>query len=83
MTQRFSLYPLPSIQNGTLRFESLPFKLGTESIKADGEETRQSSQPKLCVSLVDTVSSEDSQRSSRNSVQALLESRYCIRDTVS
>ncbi len=31
-----------------------------------------------CVSLVDTVSSEDSQRSSRNSVQALHESRRCI-----
>jgi hypothetical protein len=33
------------------------------------------------VGLVDIVSSEDSQRSSRNSVQALLESRYCIQST--
>jgi hypothetical protein len=34
-------------------------------------------QHKSCVSLVDIVSSADSLRSSRNSVQALLESRYC------
>ncbi len=33
---------------------------------------------KSCVSLVDIVSSADSLRSSRNSVQALLESRHCI-----
>ena len=37
---------------------------------------------KSCVSLVDIVSSEDSLRSSRNSVQALLESRYCIPSTL-
>ncbi len=34
---------LRPIQNRTLRFELLPFELGTGSIKADGEETRQSS----------------------------------------
>jgi hypothetical protein len=33
------------------------------------------------VGLVDIVSSEDSLRSSRNSMQALLESRYCIQST--
>ena len=31
-------------------FESLPFELGTKSIKADGEETRQSSYNSNCVS---------------------------------
>ncbi len=35
----------------------------------------------LGTGLVDMVSSEDSLRSSRNSVQALLESRYCIQST--
>jgi hypothetical protein len=35
----------------------------------------------MCVSLVDIVPSGDSLRSSRNSVQALLESRYCIPST--
>jgi hypothetical protein len=38
-------------------------------------------QHKLCVSLVDIVPSVDSLRSSRNSMQALLESSYCIPST--
>ncbi len=38
-------------------------------------------QQKSCVSLVDIVSSVDSLRSCRNSVQALLKSRYCIPST--
>jgi hypothetical protein len=36
---------------------------------------------KSCVSLVDIVSSADSLHSSRNSVQALFESRHCIPST--
>ncbi len=52
------------------------------SIKADGKETRQSSyKSNSCVGLIDIVSSEDSLLPSRNSMQALLESRYCIQST--
>jgi hypothetical protein len=57
----------------------------SQSIKADCWETRSvhlQLHYKSCVSLVDIVSSADSLRSSRNSVQALLESRYGIPSTL-
>ena len=43
MSRRNFLSKLLSSGEQFVEFESLPFELGTESIKADGEETRQSS----------------------------------------
>ncbi len=65
-------------------YPMLPLSDGPRVLKADCGETRSVQlqlQLKSCVSLVDIVSSEDSLRSSRNSVQALLESRLCIPST--
>ncbi len=71
-------------------YPKLPLSAGPRVLKQTAGKPDQSSysasyyvllQPKSCVSLVDIVSSEDSLRSSRNSVQALLESGSCIPST--
>jgi hypothetical protein len=73
---------LCSVQNWGVAIRILSFELGTSSFEADCGETQSVQlQPKSCVSLVDMVSPEESLRSSRNSVQALLESRYCNQST--
>ncbi len=66
-------------------YQKLPLSAGPRVLKQTARKlvcySSVQLQPKSCVSLVDIVSSEDSLRSSRNSVKALLESRYCIPST--
>ncbi len=59
----------------------LPFELWPRVLKQTARKLVSLVTIQIRVSLVDMVSSEDSLRSRRNSMQALLESRYCIQST--
>ncbi len=62
-------------------YRKLPLSEGPRVLKQTARKLVSLVTTQSCVSLVDTVSSEDSQRSSRNSLQALHESRGCIPST--